>query len=58
MIQAGERRIEVLPAKHTVPAVGYAVLGSKGAWVFTGDTGPNPALWQRLASLPVAALVI
>jgi hypothetical protein len=27
----------------------------RGAWVFTGDTGPNPALWQRLASLPVAS---
>ena len=48
----------MLPASHTVPAVGYAVLGSAGAWVFTGDTGPNAALWQRLRTLPVAALVI
>lgn len=52
------RRIEVLPASHTVPAVGYAVLAAAGAWVFTGDTGPNPALWQRLRSLTVVALVI
>ena len=54
-------QIEVLPAAHTVPAVGYAVLGATaggGAWVFTGDTGPNPPLWQRLASLQVGALVI
>ena len=58
IVQAGQRRIEVLPAQHTVPAVGYAVHGSRGAWVFTGDTGPNAALWQRLQSLPVAALVI
>jgi ribonuclease BN (tRNA processing enzyme) len=58
VLQLGQRRIEVLPASHTVPAVGYAVLGEKGAWVFTGDTGPNGALWQRLASLPVAMLVI
>jgi ribonuclease BN (tRNA processing enzyme) len=58
VLQLGARRIEVLPARHTVPAVGYAVLGSQGAWVFTGDTGPNPDLWQRLQSLPVAALVI
>jgi ribonuclease BN (tRNA processing enzyme) len=58
VLQLGQRRIEVLPASHTVPAVGYAVLGGRGAWVFTGDTGPNAALWQRLASLPVAALVI
>jgi ribonuclease BN (tRNA processing enzyme) len=58
VLTLGPRRIEVLPASHTVPAVGYAVLGSQGAWVFTGDTGPNPALWQRLLGLPVAALII
>ena len=39
-----ERRIEVLPAVHTVPAVGFAVLADAGAWAFTGDTGPNAAL--------------
>lgn len=53
--------IEVLSAAHTVPAVGYAVHAAnspEGAWVFTGDTGPNPALWQRLAHMPVAHLVI
>jgi ribonuclease BN (tRNA processing enzyme) len=57
----GRRHIEALPAQHTVPAVGYAVRGpgaDAAAWVYTGDTGPNPALWQRLAALPVAALVI
>ena len=55
---AARRVVEVLPALHTVPAVGYAVHGSQGAWVFTGDTGPNPALWQRLQNVAVAALVI
>jgi ribonuclease BN (tRNA processing enzyme) len=64
VLALGERRIEVLPASHTVPAVGYAIsrangVGSSGgAWVFTGDTGPNPALWQRLAEMDVRALVI
>jgi ribonuclease BN (tRNA processing enzyme) len=58
VIEAAGRRIEVLPASHTVPAVGYAAHGSEGAWVFTGDTGPNPALWQRLAQMRVRALVI
>ena len=58
VLEVGGRRIEVLSARHTVPAVGYAVLGRQGAWVFTGDTGPNPALWARLRSFPVAALVI
>ena len=61
VVTLGNRRVEVLPASHTVPAVGYAVTAetaSSAAWVFTGDTGPNPALWQRLAHMDVAALVI
>ncbi len=58
VLQLGARQIEVLSAQHTVPAVGYAVLGRAGAWVYTGDTGPNPALWARLAQLHVAVLVI
>ncbi len=58
VLDFGGRRIEVLPALHTVPAVGFAVLGASRCWVFTGDTAPNPALWQRLRALPVASLVI
>ncbi|MBN8510170.1 MAG: 3',5'-cyclic-nucleotide phosphodiesterase, partial [Burkholderiales bacterium] len=57
-LRIGSRTIEVLPAAHTVPACGYAVEGARGCWVFTGDTGPNPALWDRLARLEVATLVI
>jgi ribonuclease BN (tRNA processing enzyme) len=54
-----DRRFEVLPATHTVPAVGFAAFaGDGGAWVFTGDTGPNPALWARLAELDLRQLVI
>jgi len=56
---AQQRRVQVLPASHSVPAVGYAVHGGqRGAWVYTGDTGPNPALWAALQTLPVATLVI
>jgi len=58
VVEVAGRRIEVLSAAHTVPAVGYAVHGGEGAWVFTGDTGPNPKLWERLATLRVKALVI
>lgn len=62
LIEFGARRIEVLPAVHTVPAVGFAVTDAEaldaGAWVFSGDTGPNPALWERLAGLRVHTLVI
>jgi ribonuclease BN (tRNA processing enzyme) len=57
-LQLGARRIEVLSAEHTVPAVGFAVEGTKGNWVFTGDTGPNPSLWMRLRGMRVAHLVI
>jgi ribonuclease BN (tRNA processing enzyme) len=53
------KRIEVLPASHTVPAVGFAVDGgAPGWWVYSGDTGPNPLLWKRLARMKVAHLVI
>lgn len=53
------RQVEVLSAAHTVPAVGFAVDGGEaGHWVFTGDTGPNPALWQRLSQIKLAHLVI
>jgi ribonuclease BN (tRNA processing enzyme) len=56
------RCIEVLSALHTVPALGFAVHdranADAGAWVFSGDTGPNPALWARLAQMRVHTLVI
>ena len=52
------KTIEVMPAVHTVPAVGYAITSGSGCWVFTGDTERNPAFWTRLAELNVAALVI
>ena len=65
VLELAGKRIEVLSAVHTVPAVGFAVdcgptgAGeSRGWWVFTGDTGPNPLLWQRLRKLKVAHLVI
>lgn len=48
----------MLPAVHTVPAVGYAVSAGRGYWVFTGDTEHNPALWARINQLNVAMLVI
>jgi ribonuclease BN (tRNA processing enzyme) len=52
------KRIEVLPAVHTVPATGYAVSAGRGSWVFTGDTERNPAFWRRINQMDVAALVI
>jgi ribonuclease BN (tRNA processing enzyme) len=45
VIALGNRKITVLPANHTVPAVGYHLDSGRGSLVFTGDTGPNDALW-------------
>ena len=53
-----DRLVNVLPAAHTVPAAGFAVDTPQGWWVFTGDTGPNPALWQALSGQRIAQLVI
>ncbi|WBY00105.1 3',5'-cyclic-nucleotide phosphodiesterase [Ramlibacter tataouinensis] len=58
VLELGGKRIEVMPAVHTVPACGYAIAGGGGHWVFTGDTERNPAFWQRLNAMDVAALVI
>ena len=59
LLELNGKRVEVLSASHTVPAVGFAVdTGEPGWWVFTGDTGPNPALWERLRQMKVAHLVI
>lgn len=58
MLEIGGKQIEVLPAVHTVPAVGYAIAAGGGCWVFTGDTERSPAFWQRLNQLDVAMLVI
>ena len=42
------RTITVLPAVHTVPAVGYLLDSGKSSLAFSGDTGPNDALWEIL----------
>jgi ribonuclease BN (tRNA processing enzyme) len=57
---ATPKRIEVLPAVHTVPACGFAVCRAEGGanWVFTGDTERNAPFWDRVNALDVAMLVI
>ena len=59
-LSLGALTIDVVEAVHTVPAVGFAVQGRVGGawWVFTGDTGPNPALWKRLQGRRLAHVVI
>lgn len=60
-LQLGELEVEALPAAHTVAAVGYAVCAGGAQaphWVFSGDTGLNPAFWHRVNQLPVGLLVM
>ena len=52
------RRITPLPAIHTVPAVGYQLDSGKGSLVFTGDTGPNDALWDLVNRIDNLRFVI
>jgi len=40
------REFTPLPAIHTVPAIGYQLDSGQASLVFTGDTGPNDALWK------------
>ena len=59
--QVHGRDIEVLPAIHTVPAVGYAVREARHQapwWIFSGDTERNPDFWRRVNQLDVGVLVI
>src|SRR3954471_16722454 len=45
--ELGGRTITAIPARHTVPAVGYHLDSGASSLVFTGDTGPNEALWRH-----------
>lgn len=45
--QAGEYRAEAVAVDHTVPAVAYLVSNARGTVLFTGDTGPTRAVWER-----------
>lgn len=42
------RKITALSADHLVPAVGYCLDSGVASLVFTGDTGPNDALWKTV----------
>lgn len=58
-----DKEIKVLPAVHVVPATAYAVKCLKSDssgkyWVFSGDTGHNPAFWEAVNPLPVGLLII
>ena len=51
-IELGGRAIRVLPAQHTVPAVGYAVRSAGGTLAFSGDTTVCDEFWSAVNALP------
>ena len=42
----------VMLARHTVPAVGFAVCGETACLAFSGDTTTNPEFWAAVCALP------
>lgn len=47
-VRLGSREFTATPAAHTVPAVGYRLDSGKASLVYSGDTGPCPALWETV----------
>ena len=45
-VTLGKRQFTVLPAHHSVPAVGYQLDSGKASLVFTGDTTINDSFWE------------
>ena len=50
--------IRALPANHTVPALGYAVLTERGTMAFTGDTSPNDDFWRIVNAMPDLRMLV
>lgn len=51
IVALGARKVTVLPANHTVPAVGYALESGDGSLAYTGDTTAHPPLWDAINRL-------
>jgi glyoxylase-like metal-dependent hydrolase (beta-lactamase superfamily II) len=50
-VEIAGRAFTAIPAEHTVPAVGYWIDSGAASLVFSGDTGPNPALWEAVNAI-------
>lgn len=48
MVQLGARRITSLPARHSVPAVGYCADSGNASFVYSGDTTDCAEFWEAL----------
>lgn len=54
----GDKQVVVLPAFHTVPAVGYWVGNEQAAFAFSGDCSQNNVFWEALNNLPPVDMLI
>ncbi|MCB6183860.1 GAF domain-containing protein [Leeia sp. TBRC 13508] len=50
--------LHVLPANHSVPAVGYGISTFGKTWIFTGDTKGSPIFWEKLNQLPAPTWLV
>ena len=46
------RIVTALPARHPVPAMGFALSSGGASLAFSGDTTTNPAFWAAVCALP------
>lgn len=53
-----EKTIEVLPAEHPTPTVGYLVSDEHASFAFSGDSGINDSLWPILNTKKPDLLII
>lgn len=54
----GDKQIVVLPAFHSVPAVGYWIGNEQAAFAFSGDCSRNNLFWEALNNLPPVDMLI
>lgn len=54
----GDKQVVVLPAFHSVPAVGYWVGNEQAAFAFSGDCSQNDVFWEALNNLPPVDMLI
>jgi len=53
-----DKNIEVLPAQHPTPTVGYLISDANASFAFTGDSGINDELWPILNDRKPDLLII
>lgn len=51
-VAADGKTVTPLPARHSIPAVGFALQGSGGSLAFSGDTTYCPEFWEALNGIP------